>query len=92
MMQCYRFVISHLGEMLMSPPNSLALQDVRERDPVRIAVLAMTLGRASFRAAFTGTEVRVTAPDEETAAIFRAALAETARTRGTDRLIRVVLE
>src|SRR5260370_14909844 len=62
-------------------------------DLVRIAVLAMEdLGRASFRAAFTGKEVRVAVPDAVTAAIFRAAISETARTRSTDRLIRIVID
>lgn len=61
-------------------------------DPVQIAVLAMQiLGPASMRASCTGTEVRVSAPDEAMAAIFRAALAETGRNRATDRLIRVVI-
>lgn len=64
-----------------------------EPNQVRIAVLAMeNLGRASLRASCTGTEVRVGAPDEATAAIFRAALTETGRTRVTDRLIRVVVD
>ena len=44
-----------------------------------------------MRASFTGTEVRVAVPDAETAAIFEAALAETARSRSTDRLIRIVI-
>ncbi|MBV9552187.1 MAG: hypothetical protein JO032_05280 [Alphaproteobacteria bacterium] len=62
-------------------------------DPVKIAVLAMErLGRASIRASFTGVEVMVTAPDDATAAIFRAALSETTRTRPTDRLVRVVVD
>jgi hypothetical protein len=62
-------------------------------DPVRIAVLAMeNLGRASMRASFTGIEVKVAVPDDATAAIFRAALSETARTRPTDRLVRVVVD
>jgi hypothetical protein len=62
-------------------------------DLVRIAVLAMEgLGRASLRAAFTGKEVRVAVPDAATAAIFQAAIAETARTRPTDRLIRIVID
>lgn len=62
-------------------------------DPVRIAVLAMeSLGRASMRACFTGTEVEVQVPDDATAAIFRAALAETVRTRPTDKLVRVVVD
>jgi len=62
-------------------------------DLVRIAVLAMEgLGHASLRAAFTGKEVRVAVPDAATAAIFRAAISETARTRSTDRLIRIVID
>jgi hypothetical protein len=62
-------------------------------DLVRIAVLAMEgLGRASLRAAFTGKEVSVAVPDAATAAIFRAAVSETARTRSTDRLIRIVID
>ena len=62
-------------------------------DLVRIAVLAMEgLGCASLRAAFTGKEVCVAVPDAATAAIFRAAIAETARTRSTDRLIRIVID
>jgi hypothetical protein len=64
-----------------------------EPDPVQIAVLAIeSLSRASMRAALTGIEVRVAVPDEATAAIFRAALAETGRSRTTDRLIRVVID
>ena len=62
-------------------------------DPVNLAVLAMEgLGRASVRACFTGTEVRVAAPDPETAAILQAAVDRTAAWRPTDRLIRVVVE
>jgi hypothetical protein len=62
-------------------------------DPVRIAVLAMeSLGRASMRASFTGVEVEVAVPDDATAAIFRAALLETARNRPTDRFVRVVVD
>jgi hypothetical protein len=61
-------------------------------DPVKIAVLAMeNLGRASMRASFTGIEVEVAVPDHATAAIFRAALSETTRTRPTDKLVRVVV-
>jgi hypothetical protein len=62
-------------------------------DLARIAVLAMEgLGHASLRAAFTGREVCVPVPDATTAAIFRAAISETARTRLTDRLIRIVID
>lgn len=61
-------------------------------DPVRLAVLAIdTVAGATMRASFTGTEVQIAAPDEATAAILRAALAETSRTRATDRLIRVTV-
>ena len=61
-------------------------------DAVRIAVLAMEgLGRASMRASFTGTEVQVAVPDARTAAVFEAALIETAHRRPTDRLIRIVI-
>jgi hypothetical protein len=62
-------------------------------DPVQIAVLAMeSVGRASMRACFTGTEVKVSVPDDATAAILRAALSETARSRATDKLIRIVVD
>jgi hypothetical protein len=81
-----------------APPPTRSLAEalpptVAAPDPVRIAVLAMeSLGRASLRASFTGTEVRVTVPDAATAAIFEAAIAETMRSRSTDRLIRIVID
>jgi hypothetical protein len=50
-----------------------------------------SLGRASMRASFTGTEVQVAVPDARTAAIFEAAIAETAQRRSADRLIRIVI-
>jgi hypothetical protein len=62
-------------------------------DPVKIAVLAMeSPGLASIRASVTRVEVKVAVPDDATAAIFRAALSETTRTRPTDRLVRVVVD
>jgi hypothetical protein len=61
-------------------------------DPVKVAVLAIeAVGRASVRACFTGTEIDVAAPDEATASVLREALTETARTRATDRLIRITV-
>jgi hypothetical protein len=61
-------------------------------DPVRLAVLAIdTVAGATMRASFTGTAVDIAAPDEATASVLRAALAETSRTRATDRLIRVTV-
>jgi hypothetical protein len=61
-------------------------------DPVLLAVLAIDrVGPAAVRACASGVEVRVAAPDEATARVLRAALAQTARRRGTDRLIRIVV-
>jgi hypothetical protein len=66
---------------------------MRTPDPVLLAVLAIDrVGPAAVRACASGVEVCVTAPDEATAKILRAALAQTARRRGTDRLIRIVVE
>jgi hypothetical protein len=76
-----------------TPADRDGLSAPAQPDPVRIAVLAMeNLGRASMRASFTGVEVRVAVPDDATAAIFRAALSETTRTRPTDRMVRVVVD
>jgi hypothetical protein len=62
-------------------------------DPVSLAIFAIDrVGPAAVRACASGGEVRVAAPDEATAAVLRAALAETARRRGTDRLIRIVVD
>ena len=62
-------------------------------DPVSVAIFAIDrVGPAAVRACASGVEVCVTAPDEATAAVFRTALAETARRRGTDRLIRIVVD
>jgi hypothetical protein len=84
---------SHVERKSVARTAPLVVKDPAGPDPVRIAVLAMErLGRASLRASITGAEVRVVAPDNATAAVFRDALAETARSRSTDRLIRVVVE
>lgn len=81
------------GSAPAMPPAEPIAPEAAPPDPVRIAVLAMEgLGRASMRASFTGVEVAVAVPDDRTAAIFRAALAETTRTRPTDRLVRVVVD
>lgn len=62
-------------------------------DPVSLAILAIDrVGPAAVRACASGGEVSVAAPDEATAAVLRAALAETARRRGTDRLIQIVVD
>jgi hypothetical protein len=62
-------------------------------DLVSLAIFAIDrVGPAAVRACACGLEVRVAAPDEATAAVFRAALAETARRRATDQLIRIVVD
>jgi hypothetical protein len=66
---------------------------IQTPDLVLLAVLAIDrVGPAAVRACASGVELCVTAPDEATAKILRAALAQTARRRGTDRLIRIVVE
>jgi len=58
-----------------------------------LAVLEIDrVGPAAVRACASGVEMCVTAPDEATATVLRAALAQTARRRGTDRLIRIVVD
>ena len=62
-------------------------------DPVPLVIFAIDrVGPAAVRACASGLEVRVAAPDEATAAVFRAALAQTARRRSTDQLIRIVVD
>ena len=62
-------------------------------DPVSVAVFAIDqVGPAAVRACASGVEVRLLVADEATAAVIRAALAQTARHRPTDRLIRVVCD
>jgi hypothetical protein len=62
-------------------------------DLVSLAVLAIDrVGPAAVRACASGVEVRVAAPDEATARVLRQALAQTARRRDTDRLIRIVVD
>jgi hypothetical protein len=66
---------------------------IRSPDPVSLAIFAIDrVGPAAVCACASGVEVCIAAPDEATAAVFRAALAETARRRGTDRLIRIVVD
>jgi hypothetical protein len=69
------------------------LHAIESPDPVMLAIFAIDrVGPAAVRACASGVEVCVAAPDEATAAVFRAALTETARRRGTDRLIRIVVD
>ncbi len=57
-----------------------------------IAMAVDRLGPAAIRACCSGVGVRVAVPDEATATMFRAALAQTQQRRVTDRLIEVVVE
>jgi hypothetical protein len=78
-----------------APPRLWLLHRIIRRlpDPISLAVLAIDhVGPAAVRACASGVEVRVVAPDEATAAVLRAALAETARRRDTDRLVRIVVD
>ena len=69
------------------------LKATQQPDPVLLAMLAIDrVGPAAVRACASGVEVRVAAPDEATAQVLRAALARTALRRGTDRLIRIVVD
>jgi len=70
-----------------APRQALAVPD-----PVSLAIFVIDrIGPAAVRACACGLEICVAAPDEATAAVLRAALAETARHRETDRLIRIVV-
>jgi hypothetical protein len=73
--------------------HRFAARKVETPDPVLLAVLAIDrVGPAAVRACASGVEVRVAAPDEATAQVLRQALAQTARRRDTDRLIRIVVD
>lgn len=63
-------------------------------DSDRAALVALAidlLSGASVRAAASGKPVSVSVPDAETAAVFEAALALTAKRRVTDRLLTIVV-
>lgn len=61
-------------------------------DPVELTVMAVNrLGLATFRTATSGKVSTVAVPDARTAEIFRAALQEMQKARGTDRLVDVVV-
>lgn len=62
-------------------------------DPIAMVVMAIDrLGPAAIRACCSGVSVRVTVPDDQTAAVFRAALAVTQTRRTTDRLIEIIVD
>ncbi len=62
-------------------------------DLVALTVLAVNrLGPATLRTVSIGKPLTVTVPDARIGEIFRAALAETQKTRLTDRLIEIVVD
>ena len=66
------------------------IQDV----PDKAALVAMALIRLSpacARVAVTGLPHTITVPDAHTAEVFRAAIAESAKQRASDRLVRIVV-
>lgn len=73
-------------------PPPLALAAETRIDPVELTVMAVNrLGLATFRTATNGKVSTVAVPDARTAEIFRAALREMQKSRGTDRLIEIVV-
>jgi hypothetical protein len=83
----------HTGGRLPLLARLAAREPVRGPDPVSVAVFAIDqVGPAAVRACASGVEVQIAVADEATAAVLRTALAETARHRPTDRLIRLVTD
>ncbi|HEY3919200.1 MAG TPA: hypothetical protein VGL83_15520 [Stellaceae bacterium] len=83
---------SHLR--LVPPPCPVPLPQPAEPriDPVELTVMAVNrLGLATFRTATSGKVTTIAVPDARTAEIFRAALHEMQKARGTDRLVDVVV-
>lgn len=82
---------------LVPPPVPISLRRPEEAridpvDPVELTVMAVNrLGLATFRTSAIGKATTVAVPDARTAEIFRAALREMQKARGTDRLVDVVV-
>lgn len=61
-------------------------------DPVALIMLAVNrLAPATLRACTNGRRLTVAIPDPAIAGFFRAALVEMGKTRGTDRLVDIVV-
>ncbi len=76
----------------VTAPLAVAPADL-PADPIAMVVMAVDrLGPAAIRACCSGVSVRVTVPDDQTATIFRAALAVTQTRRTTDRLIEIIVD
>ena len=62
-----------------------------EAQAAMVSLALIRLSPACVRSAVTGTPQIVTVPNLETAEVFRAALAESAKQRASDRLIKIVV-
>lgn len=61
-------------------------------DQATLVAMALTrLSPACARVAVTGLPLTVTVPDAYTAEVFRAAIAQSAKERASDRLVRIVV-
>jgi hypothetical protein len=77
------------GAPASAPPPASALAI----DPVALTVLAVNrLAPATLRTVAIGKPLTVTVPNARIGEIFRAALAETQKTRLTDRLIAIAVD
>lgn len=66
------------------------VQDVEDKAAL-VAMALMRLSPACVRVAVTGLPATITVPDAHTAEVFRAAIAESAKQRASDRLVRIVV-
>jgi hypothetical protein len=82
-----KYVIESAAEE--TPHLSIVPSEPEEAAVALVALAIDRLGPASLRAISTGRRVEVVVPDADIAAIFRAALARTARRRPTDLLVKI---
>jgi hypothetical protein len=81
-----------VSEAIVAVPRFAARKRHEASDPVAVAVFAIDqIGSATVRTCASGVEVRVATANDAMAAAIRAALAETARHRPTNRPIRIVI-
>ena len=66
------------------------VSDVEDKAAM-VAMALMRLSPACVRVAVTGQPHTITVPDAHTAEVFRAAIAESAKQRASDRLVRIVI-
>jgi hypothetical protein len=77
-------VASGWTTFLSAPPPAV--------DPVALTMLAVNrLAPATLRTSTNGRALKIVVPDAGVAAIFRAALVEMQKARGTDRLVEIVV-